>query len=387
VYDVVVVGLGGAGSSAAFHLARSGLQVLGLEQFGPVHAHGSSHGRSRIYRTAYFEGPVYVPLVRRAQELWRELESTAEERIILRTGGLVIGRSDANALAGAVRTSELCGVAHERLGPEEVRDRFPAFRLRDDERALFDPEAGVVFPEAAVQAHAALAAEHGAELHYGEPVTGWRADGDSVSVRTPGREYRARAAVLTAGAWTTRLSPELALPLTIERQFMLWFPSDRSGAVGPERMPVFVWDRGDELRTYGVPDLGDGVKIGAWSGLAASAPETADRRFREEHALPVRRFVAGSLAGVLDRESRAVSCLFTNAPDGHFVLGPHPRHRNVEVVSCCSGHGFKFTSVIGEIVDRLVRAEPPGFDLRPFDPARFSQAAKHVPSDAELRGN
>jgi len=373
--DAIVVGLGGAGSSTAYHLARRGSAVLGLEQFGPVHGHGSSHGRSRIYRTAYFEGAHYVPLVRRAQELWRELATESGERVVRPTGGLVIGNPSVGYLAGAIRTAEACGLPHERLDAAQVRSRYPAFRLRPDEHALFDPDAGVVFPELAIRAHASGAAEAGAELRYGARVTGWRSDADSVEVTTASGTHRARRMIVTAGPWTRTIVPDVALPLTLERQFQLWFPAEAGGRVGPDQMPVFVWDRGSEIQTYGVPDFGDGVKVGAWTGKLAATPETADRVYRPEETEPVRRFVAESLIGVAPQEREAVSCLYTNAPDHDFLIGHHPRRPNVLIVSACSGHGFKFTSVVGEIVARLVRGEPPGFDLTPFDPGRFARRA------------
>lgn len=373
-YDAIVVGLGGAGSASAFHLARSGASVLGLEQFGPVHGHGSSHGRTRIYRTAYFEGAAYVPMVQRAQQLWRDLERASGERIIRQTGGLVIGRPDSPTVSGARRTATECRLPHSILSAEEVRGKFPQFTLRDEEVALWDPDAGVVFPETCIRAHAALAVDAGAELHYGEAINGWGSDAGSILVRSRRGEYRARHLVLASGAWTGQVVQDLHLPLEIERQFMLWFPPADPEAVRPERMPVFVWDRGREAETYGLPDFGDGVKVGSWHGRVAATPESADRVLRDSEADPVRRFVEASLKPLIPREREAASCLYTNAPDHNFLLGPHPQHPNVVVVSACSGHGFKFTSVVGEIVNRLVHNEETGFDLRLFDPSRFRPA-------------
>ncbi len=370
-YDVIVVGLGGAGSSSVFHLARSGASVLGLEQFGPVHPHGSSHGRSRIYRTAYFEGSAYVPMVQRAQQLWRDLERASGERIIRQTGGLVIGRPDSPTVSGAQRTATGCRLSHSVLSPDETRARFPQFTLRDEEVALWDPDAGVLFPETCIRAHAALAVDAGAELHYGEGVAGWTSESGSVVVRSRRAEYRARHLVLASGAWTVQVAQDLELPLEIERQFMLWFPPADPEAVQPDRMPVFVWDRGPEAETYGIPDFGDGVKIGSWHGRVAATPESADRVLRDSEADPVRQFVATSLKPLLPRERETASCLYTNAPDHNFLIGVHPQYPNVTVVSACSGHGFKFTSVVGEIVNHLVHGVSTGFDLRLFDPGRF----------------
>lgn len=375
IYDTIVVGLGGAGSSAAYYLAQSGASVLGLEQFGPAHPHGSSHGRSRIYRTAYFEGAAYVPLVQRAQRLWRDLEAATGERIIRQTGGLVIGRPDCPTVRGAQATATECHLTHTLLSADDARQRFPQFGLRDDEVALWDPDAGVLFPETCIRTYAALAVDRGAELHYGERVAGWDISGGEAIVRTRRAEYRGRSLVITSGAWTSQLVSDLRLPLEIERQFMLWFPPRDRDAVSPERMPVFVWDRGTEAETYGIPDFGDGVKVGSWHGRVASTPETADRVLRDDEAGPVRAFVEASLKPLIPRETESSSCLYTNAPDHNFLLGLHPEHPEVVLVSACSGHGFKFTSVVGEVATRLVHHEETGFDLRLFDPGRFRRTA------------
>ncbi len=372
-YDVLVAGLGGAGSSAAFHLAREGERVLGLERFAPVHAHGSSHGRSRIYRTAYFEGPEYVPLLLRAQELWRELQTSTPEPIVRPTGGLMIGRPDTPTVAGALRTAEQCRLPHELLDAATVASRFPQFDLRSEESALFDPNAGVLYPENCLRAQSAGAVEAGAELHYGEPLVSWTASARGITVRTRTAEYRARSLVLTTGAWTRGVVRDLRLPLEIERQFMFWFPANEPELVSADRMPVFLWDAGDEFQTYGVPDVGDGVKVGSWRGKFSRTPERADRELHQSDAAPVRAFAAERLRGVRAREREVVSCLYTNAPDRHFVLGPHPKHPNVVVVSACSGHGFKFMSVLGEVVARLATGEAPGFELGLFDPGRFGR--------------
>lgn len=372
-YDAIVVGLGGAGAAAAYHLASAGLRTIGIEQFETVHIHGSSHGRSRIFRTAYSEGPIYVPMVQRAQQLWYALQERSHERIIQRTGGLIIGGADTRLVGGALRTATVCGLRHELLDPDAVRARFPQFALRDDEVAVWDPDAGALVPENCIRAHSRGALEAGAELHYGERVRRWAVLGDSVRVETTRSEYRGDALVITAGPWTATVALDLDLPLVIERQFMLWFPSVDRRFTAPERMPVFLWDRPPEFETYGVPDFGDGVKVGSWRGATARSPEEVDRVFRPQDAEPIRRFVSASLRGVSPREVDVTSCLYTNAPDHHFLIGRHPSYARVLVVSACSGHGFKFASVVGEIVTRLVLRQEPQFDLSPFDPARFAE--------------
>lgn len=374
VYDAIVVGLGGAGSSAVFHLARGGARVLGLEQYGVTHPHGSSHGRTRIFRTAYSEGTAYVPLVRRAQELWNELARAYDGPVVRTTGGLLIGREDSATVAGALRSAAAYSLEHELLTSDAVRARCPQFRLRNEEVAVWDPHAGALFPENCIRAHSAGAVEAGAELHYGEPVRAWSARADGVDVRTASARYRGRFLALTAGAWTTQLTGDLRLPLEIERQFVFWFPPSDLPLVRPERMPVFIWDRGPGRSAYGLPDFGEGVKVGSGSGAIVARPGPVDGAVPEAEAWGVRDFVRTSLNGVVPLEREAVSCLYTNAPDRDFLLGRHPRHRNVAIVSACSGHGFKFASVIGEVVARWARDEEPGFDLSPFDPGRFAGA-------------
>ena len=370
-FDTIVVGLGGAGSSAAYHLASRNTKLLGLEQFGVVHAHGSSHGQTRIYRTAYAEGTEYVPLLLEAQRLWQALEKATGERIFQRTGGLFLGRPTTPTVAGAIRTAVSCHLDHEILPADAIRARFPQFQVEDDEIALWDPNAGVLFPETCIRSHSSRAIDTGAELHYGEAVKDWTSTSDSVEVRTRTGTYRARSLVLTAGPWTSLLAGELNLPLEIERQFMFWFSPKRPDRFGPERMPVFLWEKGPSEHTYGVPDFGNGVKIGSWAGKVAVRPEEADRVFRENEATPVRSFVGRSFPGLEPRERDFTTCLYTNAPDHHFLIGRHPRHANVVIVSACSGHGFKFTSILGEVIARLVQQEETGYDLSPFNPGRF----------------
>ena len=375
VYDAIVVGLGGAGSAAAYHLARGGAKILGIERFGVVHAHGSSHGRTRIYRTAYSEGEGYVPLSQRAQRLWSELAVSSGTEILRRTGGLVIGSPSGRRVSGALRSAAAHALEHQLLMPDDVRERFPQFRLGKDEVALWDPNAGALFPENAIRAHAAGATKAGAELHYDETVLRWETTEEGVRVHSRAGDYGARSLVLTAGPWTPGLTTDLALPLAVERQFVLWFPPSDPALVVPSRMPVFLWEREGAWDTYGLPDFGDGVKVGGWEGKVAVTPEAADRVLHDRDAEPVRRFVKRGLRGLEPRETEAVSCLFTNAPDHDFLVGPYPGRPNVVLVSACSGHGFKFASAIGEVVARLVLGGEVPLDLARFDPGRFGRAS------------
>jgi sarcosine oxidase len=218
--DVIVAGLGAMGSAAAFHLARRGARVVGFDRFRPPHDRGSSHGLSRIIREAYFEHPAYVPLVRRAYELWDELERASERRLLLKTGGLMIGAPHSRVVQGALRSATDHGLPYELLTGGEVRQRHPALRPPDDMVAVFEPRAGILFPEACVEAHLDQAARAGAELRFDEPVLDWKVVRGNVRVRTARGETRARRLVVSAGAWAGELLADAGLPLRVERQVL-----------------------------------------------------------------------------------------------------------------------------------------------------------------------
>ena len=225
-YDVIVVGLGAMGSSTAYHLARRGQRVLGLDRFTPPHTQGSSHGQTRIIREAYHEHPLYVPLVQRAYELWTDLEKETGQRLFVKTGGLIIGPPDGSVVRGAQRSAEEHHLNYEVLSSAEVRTRFPALNPSDGMIAIWEPRAGILFPEACVASHLALAGKHGAEVWFQEPVRSWEPHRSGVRVQTETATYEAGRLVLTAGAWIRSLLPGCNLPLVVERQVLYWFASN-----------------------------------------------------------------------------------------------------------------------------------------------------------------
>src|SRR5215475_3795393 len=212
-YDTIVVGLGAMGSAAAFHIAGRGQRVLGLEQFTLAHDRGSSHGRTRVTRQAYFENPAYVPLLRRANELWTQLQRDSGSRLIEITGGLMLGPPDSGVIKGTLASARMHGLPHEVLEAPEVRRRFPAFSLEDSKIGVLDKVAGVLFPEDCIRAHAAAATRAGAELRWQEPVVSWKATGDSVEVKTEQGTYVAGNLMLCAGPWIREFLAGLSVPL------------------------------------------------------------------------------------------------------------------------------------------------------------------------------
>jgi sarcosine oxidase len=359
-YDVIIVGVGGMGSAAAWQLARRGQRVLGLERYDIPHAHGSSHGVSRIIRLPYYEDPAYVPLLHRAMALWREAEAASGRELMVTTGSIDAGPEDDALFQGALASARLHDLTHEVLTGAEVNERFPGYNLPATHRALFQPQGGLIASERAIVAHVELAQALGATIRAREEVARWEADpgGEGVTVVTNKATYRADKLVLTAGAWMGELAPELARLAIPERQVLAWLQPFRPEWFGPDRLPVFNLQV-EEGRYYGLPvyDV-PGFKFGRYhhrgetgdpAGLLRE-PDAEDEAMLRQFGQ--RYFPAGSGATMALR-----SCMFTNTPDEHFILDHHPRHAQVVLASPCSGHGYKFCSVIGEILADLATGD------------------------------
>jgi sarcosine oxidase len=367
MHDVAIVGLGAMGSAAALDLSRRGADVIGFDRHTPPHTFGSSHGDSRIIREAYFEDPVYVPMVQRAFELWRELERASGAALLAQTGGLMIGVPGSVLVEGALRSARSHGLQHAVLSANEIRARFPALNPEPEMVGVWEPRAGVLAPEACVKAQLEQAQRCGATLRFDEPVERWQADEGGVGVFTARGRCSARHLILSAGACIGSLLPALQLPLRIERQVQLWFaPLANADAFSPARCPIHLWQIDGERFFYGFPDQGAGIKMAFHHGGEETSAEcvrrdvTAAEVEAVRHA--VRRFVPAA-----DGELRAaVTCLYTNTPDEHFWIDRHPQLSNVLVASACSGHGFKFAPVIGEILADLMQHQTPRFDLGLF---------------------
>jgi sarcosine oxidase len=367
MHDVAIVGLGAMGSAAAFELARRGLDVIGFDRFAPPHTFGSSHGDTRIIREAYFEDPVYVPMVQRAFELWRELERLSGTALLEQTGGLMIGAPGSELVEGARHSAQLHGLQHSMLSAGEIHARFPVLNPESDMVAVWEPRAGVLSPEACVTAQLEQARRGGAILRFDEPVSHWEADDGHVSVFTGLNRYRARQLVISAGAWVGSLLPGMRLPLHVERQVLHWFePRGDADSFGPTRCPIHLWQFDRDRFFYGFPDKGAGVKLAFHHGGETTTMDGLRRDVTmeevEEVRTAVRRFVPAADGRVL----ASVVCLYTNTPDGHFWIDRHPGRSNVLIASPCSGHGFKFAPVIGEIVADLVEGRKTRFDLGLF---------------------
>jgi sarcosine oxidase len=374
-FDAIVVGLGAMGSATLAELAARGRRVLGLDRFAPPHDLGSSHGKSRIIREAYFEDPRYVPLVQRAYERWADLERESGRTLVLRTGGLMIGPPRGTLVSGALLSAGTHALPHERLSAAETRAAYPALRMPDDAIAVREPRAGVLFPEACIAAQLERAKRHGAEVRCDEPALAWATDGEGVEVRTARGRYRAASLVLSAGAWLARLVPELALPLTVTRQVLFWYePAANPGRFAPERFPIFIWEDEPGRYLYGFPDLGDGVKIARHLEGEATDPDHVRREVSAGETAALRLALARCSPEAAGRLRGSAVCLYTNTPDQHFVVDLHPEHTQVVIASPCSGHGFKFASALGETLADLATGREPAFDIGPFRLKRLRAA-------------
>lgn len=368
-YDVIVVGVGGMGSAALHHLARRGKRVLGLERFDLLHEHGSSHGLTRIIRLAYFEHPDYVPLLRRAYELWRELEADSGERLLTVTG---IVEGGERILDGVLRSCAEHDLSHEELSGAEVATRFPAYRLPGDMRVVFQPDGGFLVPERCIVAHVQGALARGAVLRARERVLEWSDTGSGVRVRTDRGIAEAERLVLAAGAWSqdvARLPPGFVRGV---RQALAWLQPARPELFTPERMPVFNLDLGGE-HFYGFPAHGiPGFKLGRYDHFGAGGdPDVIDREPTQVDEAPLRAFAERYFPDGAGPTVALKTCLFEPSPDEHFLIDGHPDTPNAVVAAGFSGHGYKFCSVVGEILADLAIDGSTRHDIGLFRIDRF----------------
>jgi sarcosine oxidase len=357
-YDVIVVGVGAMGSAAAYYLARRGKRVLGLERFDIPHSMGSSHGETRIIRLAYYEDPSYVMLLHRSYELWRALQSRAGEHLLWTTGSVDAGPPDSWVFKGSLRSCLEHDLPHEVLTARELKERFPGYGLPQETLAVFQPEGGFLLPERCIVSFVQSAHAEGAEIHGRETVLGWEPIGDGVRVTTDHGRYEADRLVVTGGAWNRKLLPflrDLAVP---ERQVLAWLQPERPDDFTPDRFPVFNLIV-EEGRFYGFPVFGvPGFKFGKYHHFEEQwDPDDLDREPRWEDEQVLRNFAGRHFPTGYGPTMSLQVCLFTNSPDKHFIIDTHPHYPQVSFASACSGHGFKFASVIGEILADLAERE------------------------------
>lgn len=354
-YDAIVIGLGAMGSAAAYHLAKRGVRVLGIDQFGPCHDRGSSHGETRIIRKAYFEHPDYVPLLIRAYQLWAELGGDEPWSLFSRAGLLLAGPRDGNVVPGLYRSAAAHGLPLETLSPPELARRFPMFNLPADQyESVFEADAGYLKIDACLQAHMGAAEKAGATLLHERRVIDWKCDGGAVQVRTESETFSAAKLVICGGPWSASILADLSIPLTVRRKVQLWFATEDGPFARERGTPVYGVETPEGF-FYGFPAITSReIKVAHHTGGATGVdPDQVDRTLHDEDLAPVQRFIDAHLCGVTNKVTRHSICLYTMTPDEHFILDLHPAHANVVFAAGFSGHGFKFASVVGEIMADL----------------------------------
>jgi sarcosine oxidase len=363
-FEAIVFGLGAMGSAALYHLARTGSRVLGIDQFSPPHAFGSSHGDTRITRLAIGEGEHYTPLAIRSHQLWRELERESGKTLLTSNGGLVISSLAKysithveNFFDNTVAAARRYGIAHETLDAQQIRRRFPQFNVADDEIGYFEPKAGFLRPEECVSAHLTQAALHGDTIRTAEKVSGYDASRDGVTVTTERASYAADRLIIAAGPWLPEIiGGKFARCFRVYRQALFWFDIETSIAPFlPASFPVFIWElQGRNQGIYGFPALDGprgGVKIATEQFAMHTSAASVDRAVtREEMETMYEIYVAPFISGLGRKCVKAASCLYTVTPDFGFVIDSHPESERILIVSPCSGHGFKHSPAVGEKV-------------------------------------
>lgn len=357
-FDVIVIGLGGVGSATVAHLAANGYRVLGIDQFSPPHNLGSSHGQTRVIRKAYFEHPDYVPMLLRSYELWKELESTVGQQLYFPVGLLQVGPIEGEVLSGVRRSATEHHLDVDQITFSEAQQRYPGIEGDQSWTAIIEHDAGYLLVERCVEAHLSWAERSGATLLREQPVLRWQSDGSGVSVTTDQTTFRASSLVIAAGPWADRTVQQYRLPLRVIRKHVYWFKTE-SGFYQSEQFPCFFFDTADGF-FYGIPQfkVGDsqwsGLKVGRHTGGQPAHPaDSPTHASDDQDRIAVEGFLRSCLPQVTFPMIQWQGCYYTMTPDQHFIVDRLPDAPQVTVIAGLSGHGFKFTSVLGEIAGRL----------------------------------
>lgn len=374
MYDVAVIGLGGMGSSTAYHLAKRAAKVVGFDQFSPPHDQGSTHGRTRLIRQAYFEHPDYVPLIQRAYELWNELSTEWKHPLFHQVGLLEAGPAEGVLIPGIRNSTSKHHLPIENLSLEEARSRFPGIAIPEEMDIVFEPTAGVLDVEHCVEAALSLAQHRGAILRFHEPVLHWERDGQGFAINTPVGRYQASRLVIAGGSWAGKLLSSLLIPLRVLRKTLHWFATNDKSYDANAGFPAFLVETGHRY-FYGFPVTDAlGLKIAEHSGGdVVDDPANVERQELPSDRAGLREFLESWLPRVTPNQKAFATCLYTMSPDENFLVGEYPPERGVYFIAGLSGHGFKFASVMGEVLADLALSGSTRQRIEFLSPLRFRQ--------------
>ena len=363
---VIVIGLGAMGSSALYNLSKRGVEVIGIDRFSPPHQFGSTHGDTRVFRVAYKEGIDYVPLLIRAKELWYELSQERERDIFLNTGVLYIANHENDSVAGPLEVTKSYDIDYEQLSHEELVYRYPALRPDQDMVGFFDKEGGILKVEDCVESYLEFSRNYGAKLILNETVLSWKTSNNGIEVITESDRFFADKLIVSVGAWLTELIDLNPVNLSIERQVNHWIDVKAKTQFSVSELPVTTWEYGLENRSfYTIPDLGQGFKISRHHGGEITNPNDVDRNVKNSEVEDIQQLFESffEAPGVVENSK---TCLYTNTDSQDFLIDFYEGNDNVLILSPCSGHGFKFASVIGEIAADLIETGKSKFNLTNF---------------------
>lgn len=361
-YDIIIAGLGAAGSATAYHLAGRGARVLGLDRHHPPHALGSSHGESRVIRETAFEGPRYVPLARRAYANWRRMEAETGASLLHVTGVLFVGHPKSLVVGGTLESAREHGVPHEVISESTLATRYTALRRLEGAIGVLEPGGGWLDPERCVATGLAHAVANGIELRFDEPLLRWEPNGSGVTVTTATERYTAGQLLLAAGPWLPELLGDAGggAYFSVERQVQHWFTPRNPDEL--TALPVFIRQSGDTV-FYALPPAGPEIKVAVHHAGASTTPESVRRSVDDGEIAAVQSLLQEHVPAIAGAHCRTAVCLYTNSRDGHFVIDRFPNHPAVLIASACSGFGFKFASALGEILADLLTDRAPGLDV------------------------
>ncbi|MEK3887783.1 N-methyl-L-tryptophan oxidase [Bacillus sp. FSL K6-3431] len=372
--DVAVIGLGSMGSFAFWQLARMGVNVVGFDRYRPGHDKGAGHGETRIFRTAYGEGVAYVPLLQAARDLWRELENETGVELYVETGGTMFGPKEDDFMTTVQESVQQYNLPHKIYDASEASKVYPQINFQENQIAVYEELAGFLKPELAIETAVNRGEELGGTVYTDSPVTTIIPDKNGVSISYGDKQIRVKKVIVASGGWTSKLLPQLKLPVSLERQVLVWYNARNPEQFTPEKFPIF--SRVSKGRGfYGFPSIdGKTVKVAFHHGGAIfDDPNEVDREIHDADLLPLTVKVRKYLPDLIPEPVKAKTCFYTNTPDEHFVLGAAPGLQNVTLLGPMAGHGFKFAPIMGKIAAELSTDTTPDIDISMFDPSRFDK--------------
>ena len=372
IYDVIIIGLGAMGSAASYYLSKNGVKVLGLDTYEPPHKLGSSHGHTRVIREAYHEGTSYVPIVKRAYELWNELDHEIEDKLILEYGGMYLG-DDGKYLSDAKKSAKKYDIPIKEFSSKEIKEKYNILNPPNNFKGLLENRSGAVFPEKAISNFLSKSINNGSSHNYNEKVIGWEKQSKFYKVETDKNNYFAEKLIFSSGAWIKNLVPSLKLPVKIERQVLFWFdPIKDKDKFHYSNMPNTGWDLDNGMEFYTQPNIENkGFKVAMHHNGKFISENDLNRESNADDLSIVKNFLEEYIPLANGKLIDSRVCVYTNTPDLDFIIDFYPNDENIIICSPCSGHGFKFTPAIGEICSELVINNETNYDLSEFSIKRL----------------